>query len=38
LCGACDDAESLAGNCEIELLDKGIKKVLLLAVALAGVE
>lgn len=32
----CDDAHALTENCEIEPLYKGIKKVLLLAVALAG--
>src|SRR5437016_5646252 len=36
--GPCDGAHSLAENCEIEPLSKGIKKVLLLEVALAGVE
>src|SRR5213595_1552867 len=36
--GPCDGAHSLAENCEIEPLYKGIKKVLLLEVALAGVE
>jgi len=36
--GPCDGAHSLAENCEIEPLYKGIKKVLLLGVALAGVE
>ena len=36
--GPCDGAHSLAENCEIEPLNKGIKKILLLEVALAGVE
>src|SRR6266567_1279552 len=36
--GPCDGAHSLAENCEIEPLYKGIKKVLLLEVTLAGVE
>ncbi len=36
--GPCDGAHSLAENCEIEPLYKGIKKVMLLEVALAGVE
>jgi tripeptide aminopeptidase len=36
--GPCDGAHSLAENCEIEPLYKGIKKVLLLELALAGVE
>ena len=36
--GPCDGAHSLAENCEIEPLYKGIKKVLLLEVALAGVD
>jgi tripeptide aminopeptidase len=35
--GPCDGAHSLAENCEIEPLYKGIKKILLLEVALAGV-
>src|SRR2546422_8516625 len=34
--GPCDGAHSLAENCELEPLDKGIKKVLLLEVALTG--
>ena len=34
--GPCDGAHSLAENCEIEPLYKGIKKVLLMEVALAG--
>jgi len=36
--GPCDGAHSLAENCEIEPLYRGIKKVLLLEIALAGVE
>jgi acetylornithine deacetylase/succinyl-diaminopimelate desuccinylase-like protein len=36
--GPCDGSHSLAENCEIEPFYKGIKKVLLLEVALAGVE
>ena len=36
--GPCNDAHALTENCEIEPLYKGIKKVLLLAVALAGIE
>jgi len=36
--GPCDGAHSLAENCEIEPLFKGIQKILLLEVALAGVE
>src|SRR5256714_2070443 len=36
--GPCDASHSLAENCEIEPFYKGIKKVLLLEVALAGVE
>ena len=36
--GPCDGAHSLSENCEIEPLYKGIKKILLLEVALAGVE
>ena len=36
--GPCDGAHSLAENCEIEPLYKGIKKVLLLEVALTGVQ
>jgi tripeptide aminopeptidase len=36
--GPCDGSHSLAENCEIEPLYKGIKKILLLEVALAGVE
>jgi acetylornithine deacetylase/succinyl-diaminopimelate desuccinylase-like protein len=36
--GPCDGAHSLAENCEIEPLYKGIKKILLLEVALAGME
>jgi tripeptide aminopeptidase len=36
--GPCDGSHSLAENCEIEPLYKGIKKVILLEVALAGVQ
>jgi hypothetical protein len=36
--GPCDGAHSLSENCEIELLYKGIKKILLSELALAGVE
>ena len=36
--GPCDGAHSLAENCEIEPFYKGIKKVVVLEVALAGVE
>jgi tripeptide aminopeptidase len=36
--GPCADAHALTENCEIEPLYKGIKKILLLAVALAGLE
>jgi tripeptide aminopeptidase len=36
--GPCDGSHSLAENCEIEPLFKGIKKILLLEVALTGVE
>ncbi|MDX6402581.1 MAG: tripeptide aminopeptidase [Blastocatellia bacterium] len=36
--GPCDGAHSLAENCEIEPFYKGIKKILLLETALAGVE
>jgi tripeptide aminopeptidase len=36
--GPCDGSHSLAENCEIEPLYKGIKKILLLEVALAGVQ
>jgi tripeptide aminopeptidase len=36
--GPCEGSHSLAENCEIEPLYKGIKKTLLLEVALAGVE
>jgi len=34
--GPCDDAHAVTENCEIEPLYKGIKKVMLLGVALAG--
>ena len=36
--GPCDGSHSLAENCEIEPIYKGIKKVMLLEVALAGVQ
>ena len=36
--GPCDGSHSLAENCEIEPLYQGIKKVMLLEAALAGVE
>jgi len=36
--GPCDGSHSLAENCEIEPFYKGIKKVVLLELALAGVE
>jgi tripeptide aminopeptidase len=36
--GPCDGAHSLAENCEIEPLYKGIKKILLLEAALTGVQ
>ena len=36
--GTCDGSHSLAENCEIEPFYKGTKKILLLEVALAGVE
>ncbi len=36
--GPCSDSHALTENCEIEPLYKGIKKILLLEVALAGVE
>jgi acetylornithine deacetylase/succinyl-diaminopimelate desuccinylase-like protein len=36
--GPCDGSHSLAENCEIEPLYQGIKKVVLLEVALAGVQ
>jgi tripeptide aminopeptidase len=35
--GPCNDAHALTENCEIEPLYKGIKKILLLEVALAGI-
>jgi hypothetical protein len=34
--GPCSDSHALTENCEIEPLYKGIKKLLLLEVALAG--
>ncbi|HVS21546.1 MAG TPA: hypothetical protein VHD88_06845 [Pyrinomonadaceae bacterium] len=36
--GPCDGAHSLAENCEIEPLYKGIKKIPLLEIALAGMQ
>jgi acetylornithine deacetylase/succinyl-diaminopimelate desuccinylase-like protein len=36
--GPCSDSHALTENCEIEPLYKGIKKILLLAVVLAGLE
>jgi acetylornithine deacetylase/succinyl-diaminopimelate desuccinylase-like protein len=36
--GPCNDAHALTENCEIEPLYKGIKKILLLELALAGVQ
>lgn len=36
--GPCDGSHSLAENCEIEPFYKGIKKVLLLEIALAGIQ
>lgn len=36
--GPCSDSHALTENCEIEPLYKGIKKILLLQVALAGVQ
>jgi len=36
--GPCDDAHALTENCEIEPFYKGIKKILLLEIALAGVQ
>jgi acetylornithine deacetylase/succinyl-diaminopimelate desuccinylase-like protein len=36
--GPCDNSHALTENCEIEPLYKGIKKILLLGVALAGIE
>ena len=35
--GPCSDAHALTENCEIEPLYKGVKKILLLSLALAGV-
>jgi hypothetical protein len=34
--GPCNDSHALTENCEIEPLYKGIKKILLLEIALAG--
>ncbi|MCU1263982.1 MAG: hypothetical protein JWM21_300 [Acidobacteria bacterium] len=36
--GPCNDSHSLTENCEIEPLYKGIKKILLLEIALAGLQ
>jgi len=36
--GPCDDSHALTENCEIEPLYKGIKKILLLELALAGLQ
>jgi hypothetical protein len=36
--GPCSETHSLTENCEIEPLYKGIKKILLLGVALAGLD
>lgn len=36
--GPCNDSHALTENCEIEPLYKGIKKVMLLGVALAGIQ
>ncbi len=36
--GPCNDSHALTENCEIEPLYKGIKKILLLAVALAEMD
>jgi acetylornithine deacetylase/succinyl-diaminopimelate desuccinylase-like protein len=36
--GPCDDSHALTENCEIEPLYKGIKKILLLGLALAGLQ
>lgn len=36
--GPCNDAHALTENCEIEPLYKGIKKILLLEIALAGLK
>ena len=35
--GPCNDSHALTENCEIEPFYKGIKKILLLEVALAGI-
>jgi hypothetical protein len=34
--GPCSDSHALTENCEIEQLYRGIKKILLLEIALAG--
>jgi tripeptide aminopeptidase len=36
--GPCNDSHALTENCEIEPLYKGIKKILLLSISLAGLE
>jgi hypothetical protein len=36
--GPCSDSHALTENCEIDPLYKGIKKILLLAISLAGLE
>jgi hypothetical protein len=36
--GPCTDSHALTENCEIEPLYRGIKKVLLLELALAGIQ
>jgi hypothetical protein len=36
--GPCNDSHGLMENCEIEPLYKGIKKILLLELALAGMQ
>jgi hypothetical protein len=36
--GPCDNAHALTENCEIEPFYKGIKKILLLELALAGMQ
>ena len=36
--GPCDNSHALTENCEIEPLYKGIKKILLLEIALAGIQ
>jgi acetylornithine deacetylase/succinyl-diaminopimelate desuccinylase-like protein len=36
--GPCDDSHALTENCEIEPLYRGIKKILLLELSLAGMQ